>query len=175
MRALPVAPDSARPTPADPPGLSRPAKAALWGLLPGGGQVYNRDYWKVPLVYAALGGVGYSVLFNHQRYQEFAEGYRLRTDGDDATTDAGLRSAAFSTDDNVKRAREFYRRNRDLSIIGAVAVYGLSIAEAVVDAHLATFDVNDDLSLRLAPTVVPHPTAPPTPALSLTLSLNRIR
>lgn len=155
--------------PADPPGLSRPAKAALWGLIPGGGQVYNRDFWKVPLVYAALGGMSYSVLFSNTRYQEFRRAYLIRTDGDSTTIDTGPRTALYRSDDNVRRAREFYRRNRDLSVIGTALVYGLSIAEALVDAHLSTFSVSDDLSLRVTPTLVPQPGALPAPGVGFTL------
>ncbi len=158
---------------ADPPGLSRPAKAALWGLIPGGGQVYNRDYWKLPIVYGAMGGITYSIIFANTRYREFARGYTARTDNDDATTDTGPRSSQYAPttqgNNNVRRAREFYRRNRDLSAIGAFAIYGLSIAEALVDAHLATFDVSDDLSLRVAPAAVPQFGAPPAPGVTLTL------
>ncbi len=163
----------------DPPGLSRPAKAALWGLIPGGGQVYNHDYWKLPIVYAALGGIGYSIVFANSRYREFAQGYIARTDADSNTTDTGAHSSRYSLtsqgNNTVLRGREFYRRNRDLSIIGAAVLYGLSIAEALVDAHLSTFTVSDDLSLRVAPTLLPQHGAPPTPGLGLTLFLNHGR
>ena len=154
--------------------LSRPAKAALWGLIPGGGQVYNHDYWKVPIVYAALGGMMYSMVFANTRYVAFARAYRYRTDKDSTTTDTGSRTAGYKLDaignSQVKNGRDFFRRNRDLSIIGMAATYGLSIAEALVDAHLATFSVSDDLSLRLAPTVVPVAGAWPAPGISLTFS-----
>lgn len=171
-------PDSAvvstAPTPAaqpETPGLSRPAKAALWGLIPGGGQVYNRDYWKVPIVYAALGGITYSVIFANTRYYEFDRAFRIRTDGDDATVDINPRTARYQSAATVQRIRDAYRRNRDLSIIGTAVIYGLSIAEALVDAHLSTFSVSDDLSLRVAPTLVPQRRALPAPGLGLTLSL----
>ncbi|MBC7447886.1 MAG: hypothetical protein H7330_07485 [Hymenobacteraceae bacterium] len=159
------------PTPADSAGLSRPAKAALWGLIPGGGQVYNRDYWKVPIVYAALGGIASSVAFNNTRYYEFRRAYRIRTDGDDATVDINPRTAKYRSDATVQRAREYFRRNRDLSVISTAVIYGLSIAEALVDAHLSTFSVSDDLSLRLEPTLVPQRGALPVPGVGLTLSL----
>ena len=160
----------------DPPGRRRPAKAALWGLIPGGGQVYNRDYWKLPVVYAALGGITYSVVFANTRYIEFARAYRHRTDADAATDDTGVHSSLQKRtpqgDAVVLRYREYFRRNRDLSIIGAAVIYGLTIAEALVDAHLATFTVSDDLSLRVAPTLVPQRAALPAPGLGLTLNLN---
>ncbi len=155
---------------AEPPGLSHPAKAALWGLIPGGGQVYNRDFWKLPIVYAAFGGITYSIAFNHGRYREFDRAYRLRTDGDAATVDTNPRTAAYGTrDDAVLRGREFFRRNRDLSIIGALAIYGATVVEALVDAHLASFNVSDDLSLRVAPALVPLAAAAPAPGIGLTL------
>ena len=162
-------------TPApDTAGLSRPAKAALWGLIPGGGQVYNRDYWKVPLVYGAIGGMGYSVVFANTRFQQFARAYRYSTDGDSTTNDPDPRKR--DADPNaLLRIRDFYRRNRDLSIIGTALIYGLSIAEALVDAHLSTFTVSDDLSLRVDPTLVPQHGALPAPGIGLTLSLNHKR
>ena len=167
--AASVAPDTA--------GLSRPAKAALWGLIPGGGQVYNRDYWKVPVVYAALGGLMYSVLFANKRFNEFDRAYLYRTDGDAATVDTNPRTINYpftpSGDNNVKLSREFYRRNRDLSVIFTAVAYGLSIAEALVDAHMASFSVSDDLSMRLAPTVVPVGSVGLAPGIGLTFSTRR--
>lgn len=132
-------------------GLSHPAKAALWALVPGGGQIYNHDYWKLPLVYGALGGMAYLVIHNHSRFREFQRGYLARTDGDSTTVDTGPRSRLLVRDETVLRYRDFYRRNRDLSIIFSAVVYGLTITEALVDAHLSTFNVSDDLSLRVVP------------------------
>ena len=168
-QVITVGPDSTVVPPAtvaasvvpDTAGLSRPAKAALWGLIPGGGQIYNHDYWKVPIVYAAVGGMAYSVLFANSRYREFARGYLARTDGDDATTDTGPHSGGYNSAQTVQRGRDFYRRNRDLSIIGTALVYGLSIGEALVDAHLATFSVSDDLTLRFTPALLPLAGAAP--------------
>lgn len=141
--------DTARPVKAK--GLSRPAKATLFALVPGGGQVYNRDYWKLPLVYGALGGMAYLIVRNSNRFQEFRRGYIARTDGDTLTVDTGPRSSILVRDETVLRYRDFYRRNRDLSIIFTAMVYGLTITEALVDAHLSTFNVSDDLSLRVIP------------------------
>ncbi len=157
--------------PINPPGMSRPGKAALWGLIPGGGQVYNRDYWKVPIVYAAVGGMAYMVIFNNVRYRAFRQAYQIRTDGDSTTVDMGKYTANIRTEATVLRGQAFYRRNRDLSIIGTALVYGMTIAEALVDAHLSTFTISDDLSLRAAPAMLPQPGRFPTPGLGLTLTV----
>jgi hypothetical protein len=160
---------AAAPMPAAPTGLSRPAKAALWGLIPGGGQIYNRDYWKVPIVYATLGGMGYLISFNNRLFREFRTAYDIRLN---KGIDTNPRTKNFTSVSNLARARDAYRRNRDLSIIGTIALYGASLAEALVDAHLADFTISDDLSLHAAPTLVPTASAAPTPGLGLTLRLH---
>jgi Family of unknown function (DUF5683) len=157
--------------PINPPGLSRPSKAALWGLIPGGGQVYNHDYWKVPIVYAAVGGMAYLIIFNNTRYNAFSKAYRYRTDNDSTTIDNGKFTANYRSTTTLLRGRAFFRRNRDLSIIGTALVYGMTIAEALVDAHLSTFTISDDLSLRAAPAMLPQPGHLPTPGLGLTLTV----
>ena len=156
-----------------PQGLTRPAKAALWALIPGGGQLYNRDYWKVPIVYVVLGGMTYLVVHNHTRFQEFRRGYLARTDNDTLTVDTGPNSSRYIRDESVGRVRDFYRRNRDLCIIFGGVAYGLSIMEALVDAHLATFSISDDLSLQVSPTLLPLAASGSAPGIGFTLTLRR--
>lgn len=126
-----------------------PKKAALFSaLLPGAGQAYNRKYWKMPLIYAGFAGLGYAIQFNNKKYALYRDAYRLRVDSDPNTIDAfdGL----YSNTDLVT-LKNSYHRYRDLSIIGAVALYFLNIIDANVDAHLFTFDVSDDLSFNFQP------------------------
>lgn len=150
--------------------LTRPAKAALWALLPSGGQVYNHDYWKVPLVLAGIGAAGYSVYWNNGRYQQFRREAARRAAGGTRETDPSKITQGFS-DAALPRGSAFYRRNRDLSVVVTAAIYGLSIMEALVDAHLSTFTISDDLTLRVAPTVLPLAgTYVVVPAVGLTLT-----
>jgi hypothetical protein len=160
-----VWPSAEGPAPADslgatptrdslPPPRHSPTKAA-WraAVLPGWGQVYNRKYWKLPLVYGGLGGLGYWVAFNATEHRRFREGYIAKTDGDPATVDP---FPAFPAE-TIQRSREFYRRQMDASILLTAAFYGLQIVDAVVDAHLYEFDVGRDLTLTGQPWVAPAP------------------
>lgn len=129
--------------------LHSPARAArLSAILPGLGQAYNRKYWKIPLVYAALGTSGYYIHQNNKKYQEYREAYIARTDNDTTT----VTKIRYSTE-NIKQRRELYRRNLELSILITAGIYLLNIVDATVDAHLFYFDVSDNLSLKLEPEV----------------------
>jgi hypothetical protein len=137
-----------------------PAKASLLSaVLPGAGQVYNRKYWKVPVIYAAFAGLGYLAKWNHDRYDTFRSAYRFRVDGNPETTDD---FTDLYSENDLKLLRDYYRRNRDLSLIFAGLVYVLNIVDASVDAHLFHFDVSDNLSMNLTPTVVPFAPKPLT-------------
>jgi hypothetical protein len=136
--------------------MGRPMKAALLSaVLPGAGQAYNRKYWKVPIVYAGVGGFAYAIRFNHGIYQDFRNALIVNLDGDPSTENV----FPFDNYDNngLRRVRDAYRRYRDLSMILGVVFYGLNIADAVVDAHLRDFDVSDDLSLRVLPAYLTVP------------------
>lgn len=127
-----------------------PKKAALLSLiLPGAGQVYNKGAWyaKVPIIYGALGGMVYAIRFNQSNYRDFREAYQLRLqDKPHKFTGTRLDNTRV-----LRVLRDSYDKNTQLSYIGFVAVYALQSAEAFVHAHLKTFDVNDDLSLRIKP------------------------
>lgn len=127
-------------------------KAALLStLLPGAGQVYNRKYWKPPVIYAALAGLGYLVKLNSDKYKTYKQAYIYRTDNDASTVDAYINKYS---DDNLLTLKNSYQRSRDFNIICIAAVYVLNIVDATVDAHLYTFDVSDDLSMQLYPTFI---------------------
>ncbi|MPM52641.1 hypothetical protein SDC9_99401 [bioreactor metagenome] len=127
-----------------------PKKATIMSAcLPGLGQAYNRKYWKIPVIYSGLGGTGYSILWNNNKYQTFRKAYIARTDTLDSTTDNFPRYSAA----NLLDLRNYYRHNLELSVIIFSAIYVLNIVDASVDAHLYDFDISDDLSLSVQPSL----------------------
>jgi len=155
---------------------NKPQKAAFFSaVLPGLGQAYNHAYWKIPIVYATGAVLGYFVVTNNKNYQDLRAALLIRNDGDPTTVDEfsdhpTLGESRTRGTDNLRYNRDYFRRNRDLSILLSVLAYGLNIAEAYVDAHLNDFDVSDDLSLRMTPDLMQVPgTATATPGITLTL------
>ncbi len=122
-----------------------PAKAAFYSaILPGLGQAYNKKYWKIPIVYAALGtGVGIYA-YNNKNYHKYRDEYKRRLNGTE-NPDGRL---AYLTDAQLISAQKQFQKNRDLSMIITVGLYILNIVEANVDAHLAQFNVSENLTLR---------------------------
>ncbi|MDD3877144.1 MAG: DUF5683 domain-containing protein [Bacteroidales bacterium] len=116
-------------------------------VVPGAGQIYNRKYWKLPVVYGGLGILTYFVIQNNNLYKDYKEAYLIRNDGNPETVD---NYTAYSSE-GLLQAQNYYRRNMELSVIFTVALYALNIVDAAVDAHLYYFDINDDLSLELNP------------------------
>lgn len=126
--------------------IKDPHKATFLAVfLPGSGQVYNEKYWKVPIVFAGLGISGYAIYWNRREMKSFQDELDLRIN------DSTVNNYAFLTIDQLKSNRDFYRTNRDYSIISFVAIYALQIVDAAVDAHLSGFQLGDDLSLRVEP------------------------
>lgn len=129
--------------------LHSPAKATkLALLLPGAGQIYNRKYWKLPILYSGFVGLAYGFNFNQSEYQRFANYYRLATDDDPNTNPEFIASP-----EQLRQRRNYYKKNRDLTIIGFVGLYALQVLDANVDAHLMQFDMTDDITLHLRPFV----------------------
>lgn len=116
-------------------------------ILPGWGQVYNRSAWKVPIIYAGFGVFGYLYYDNNINYK--AAKYNYRNYDNPAVTDIDRNRTASS----YQQERDFYRRNRDLQVIIAALWYGLNLVDAMVEAHLDGFDVSDDISMRVKPTL----------------------
>ena len=132
--------------------IHSPRKAAFYSaVLPGLGQAYNREYWKIPLVYAALGITTGTFIINMDNYRTFRNAYRIRMDGNADTVDdyVGLYS-----DNSLKVLRDAYREYVDYSVLVFVLAYGLNIIDATVFAHLKNFDMSDDLSMKIVPTVI---------------------
>jgi len=124
-----------------------PKKAALFStVLPGAGQAYNRSWWKIPVIYAGMGTLGYFALYNHRQYQYVRSQLLAEYDNNPSTTNTtGLPPSQLSV------IKQQYKNRRDLCMAGTVAVYLIQIMEAYVHAHLKTFDVSDDLSFYCVP------------------------
>jgi hypothetical protein len=128
--------------------LHSPKKAALMSaILPGLGQIYNKKYWKLGIIYPAMGGVVYGFAFNHKYFKVYRDALRIRYDGDSTTID----QFSLYSDDRIVTMKNYYQRYRDLCVIGFSALYVLQIIDAAVDAHLFYFDVGPDLSLQWSP------------------------
>lgn len=122
-------------------------KAALYGLIPGGGQIYNKSYWKVPIVYAGFGALTYSFMFYNREYNSVRQAYIQKINGQVVTNP----EFANVPENMLYNVRESYRKSRDLSAIGMVGWYAFAILDATVEAHLKGFDVGDNLSIRFKP------------------------
>ena len=120
-----------------------PAKAAFYSaILPGLGQAYNKKYWKIPLVYGAIGTSLYFYLDSQKKYTSFRNAYKQRLEG--FTDD----QYSYLDDTRLISAQKFYQRNRDLSALFVVGFYVLNIIDANVDAALLQFNVDDNLSFK---------------------------
>lgn len=125
-----------------------PAKAAFYSaVLPGMGQAYNKKYWKIPIVYAALGTGIYAYTWNNDNYQKYRDAYKLRINGKPDDYD-GLNGNPFLSEDTLTSAQKSYKSDRDLSILITVGLYVLQIVEASVNAHLLQHNVDDNLSFK---------------------------
>lgn len=139
-------------------------KRALWLalVLPGAGQIYNRKYWKLPILYGGFLGCTYALLWNQQMYNDYSQAY-LDIMDDDPTTASYQNMLPMGYDitgreEQFKKIfqhkRDYYRKYRDMSIFAFFGVYLLSVVDAYVDAQLSTFDISKDLSLSIEPAVI---------------------
>ena len=152
-----------------------PRNALLWSAIPGGGQVYNKRYWKAPVVYAGLlGAVAYAE-FNQTQYNRFVRALENRCLGDGNVIIPPNANCIVTEDEftgigtgAIRQARDNADRARQTAYIGIFLVYVLQAVEAYTDAHLQEFDISDDLSLRLGP--VSRPGAPVGYGLTASLS-----
>ena len=145
-------------------------KRAMWLaiVLPGAGQIYNRKYWKLPLVYGGFVGCIYAMQWNNMMFRDYSKAYQDIMDTDPTTQSYNqfLHLGTRITDQNkeqyqsiFKSRKDRYRRWRDLSFFCLLGVYALSIVDAYVDASLSEFDISDDLTLRVEPAVMNSPLA----------------
>ena len=122
-------------------------------ILPGWGQYTNKKYWKIPVVYAALGTTGYIFFRNKKQYKEARDSYTNAVDGNPAN-DYLIPQPYFTIKDQPERIKTFrnqVRQNLDYTVLVFIVFWGLNVVDATVDAHLKTFDVSDDLSLQIKP------------------------
>ncbi len=142
-------------------------KRALWLalVLPGAGQIYNRKYWKLPIIYGGFIGCIYALTWNNMMYKDYSQAYLDLMDNDPGTASYNkfLHLGVEINSTNEERYKEIfknrkdkYRRWRDLSIFVMIGVYALSVIDAYVDAELSAFDISKDLSLKVEPTVIPN-------------------
>ena len=144
-----------------------PSKAAFYSaIFPGGGQIYNKKYWKAPIVWAAIGTSAYYYFENKDGYNRYRTAFKLRKQGlrDEFTDENGNTLISI---DGLENAQKVLRKNRDLSLLTGVLLYVLQIVEASVNAHLLQFDTDDSLSLK--PMVYPDPFLIEAPKVGLTL------
>lgn len=141
------------------------AKRAMWLaiVIPGAGQIYNRKYWKLPIVYGGFIGCLYAIRWNNQMYKDYSQAYMDIMDNDPSTESYNqfLHLGNTITEENkeqyqnlFKKRKDFYRRYRDLSVFCLIGVYALSVIDAYVDASLSEFDISKDLSMKLEPTII---------------------
>lgn len=132
-----------------------PSKAAFFSaVLPGLGQVYNKRYWKVPLVYGAIGGGIYAYSFNNSEYNRFRDAFKSRRAGftDDEFFDLNNDGQGPDVSDTaLQDAQERFQRDRDLWLLLTIAFYALNIIDANVDAHLKQYNVSEDLAMDIKP------------------------
>ena len=127
----------------------RPAKAAFYSaVLPGLGQAYNKKYWKIPIVYAALGTGVYFYLDNKKEYDRYRNAYKRRLAGFTDDEFYGDTTTPQISNDGLIRAQKTLRRNKEISLLVTLGIYALNIIDANVDAHLLQYNIDDNLALK---------------------------
>ena len=143
--------------------IPNPTKATWLAIvIPGGGQIYNRKYWKLPIFYGGFVGCTYALNWNNRMYKDYASAYKDAVNDNWSSTNitdllpaSYLRRTSHTQVTEVLRKRkDMYRKYRDLSIFAFVGVYLLSVVDAYIDAELSNFDISPDLSMRVEPTLL---------------------
>lgn len=139
-------------------------KKSLWYaiIFPGGGQIYNRKYWKLPLIYGGFLGCIYAMNWNNTMYRDYSQAYIDIMDSDENTKSYenfipahyDIEANKTRLQDMFRRKKDYYRRFRDLSMFCMIGVYALSILDAYIDAELSSFDISHDLTLKVHPAVM---------------------
>lgn len=126
----------------------RPSKAAFYSaVLPGLGQAYNKKYWKVPIVWGAIGAGIYFYVSNDKEFDRYRDAYKRRLAGFKDDEFYGPNQQPSISDDGLIRAQQQFRRNKEVSLLVTLLLYSLNIIDANVDAHLLQFNVDKNLSL----------------------------
>lgn len=141
--------------------VPNPSKATwLAVVFPGGGQIYNRKYWKLPIIYGGFAGCAYALNWNSKMYKDYSQAYLDIIDSNPNTNSfQDLLPPNANYDEEqlksiLRKRKDTFRRYRDLSIFAFIGVYLISIIDAYVDAELSNFDISPDLSMRVEPTVI---------------------
>ncbi len=132
-------------------------------VLPGAGQIYNRKYWKLPIVYGGIMGCLYAYNWNNQMYGDYRQAFLDIMDADPNTKSyESFFPKGYDFQNNeeylknlFKKRKDRYRRWRDLSVFACIGVYLISIVDAYVDAHLSSFDISDEINLSIKPDMMP--------------------
>ena len=128
-----------------------PTKAALFSMaLPGLGQVYNKKYWKLPIIYAGFGAFAYFIISNGKEYRKYRDAFNWVTTGDSSTNIPNNYVLKYDQD-QLLQGKNYYRRNLEVTYILSGLWYVLNILDAAVDAHFFDYDISDDLSLKIEP------------------------
>ena len=129
-----------------------PSKAAFYSaVLPGMGQIYNKRYWKAPIVWGAIGGSVYMYIYNNDQYQRFRTAFIRRQAGFTDDEFNGEGALPLFDVERLEYQQERFQSDRDLWLVAAIALYALNIVDANVDAHLKQFNIDDDLSIDFEP------------------------
>ena len=141
--------------------VPNPTKATWLALvIPGGGQIYNRKYWKLPIIYGGFAGCAYALTWNGKMYKDYSQAYKDAMNGNmqsSSITDLlppGYTISESQLKELLRKRKDTYRRYRDLSIFAFIGIYLISVIDAYVDAELSNFDITPDLSMRVEPTVI---------------------
>lgn len=143
-------------------------KRAMWLaiVVPGAGQIYNRKYWKLPIFYGGFLGCYYAMRWNNMMYRDYSQGYIDLNDGNletqsynqfmhlGMTIDESKPADVQRFSNKFKKRKDYYRRYRDMSAFILIGVYALSVIDAYVDASLSEFDISEDLSMKVSPTLM---------------------
>ena len=143
--------------------IPNPTKATWLALvIPGGGDVYKRQYWKLPIIYGGFAGCAYALTWNNKMYKDYMQAYKDAALGNwEANSIHDLlppgyldRTPKTQITETLRKRKDTYRRYRDLSIFAFIGVYLISVIDAYVDAELSNFDITPDLSMRVEPAVI---------------------
>jgi hypothetical protein len=135
-----------------------PAKATLFStFLPGLGQAYNGDYYKIPILYGGFAFLGYWLNLNSMQYNRFRNAYNIEVAYSKGETDTPSEYNNRFSIESIRNYRDRFRRNRDYAVVYMALCYAVNIVDATVFAHLSNFDVSEDLSFQFAPSVIPQP------------------
>lgn len=158
--------------------VPNPTKATWLALVfPGGGQIYNRKYWKLPIIYGGFAGCAYALSWNGKMYKDYSQAYMDIMDNNPNTNsfeDLLPPNSNYDTErlkEVLRKRKDTYRRYRDLSIFAFIGVYLISVIDAYVDAELSNFDITPDLSMKVEPTIINNQFQPGNRSVGVQCSL----